>query len=81
MKLFLLFAFNLIFYISYTQSDVYGIEGRFKSGFLLAHRGVMAHLPQHMAYTTELSFYKKPTNLIRATDFGSGAAILGLDKL
>ena len=47
MKLFLLFAFNLIFYIPYTQSDVYGIEGRFKSGFLVAHRGVMAHLPQH----------------------------------
>ena len=60
MKLFLLFVFNLIFYVSYTQSDVYGIEGRYKSGFLLAHRGVMAHLPQHMAHTTEISLYRKP---------------------
>ena len=35
-----------------------GFEFRMKSGFLLAHRGVLSHLPMQTALASELSYFK-----------------------
>ena len=35
-----------------------GFEFRIKSGFLLAHRGVLSHLPMQTALASELSYFK-----------------------
>jgi len=67
MKYLIVLIFQVFLFSFYSQktseiySDVWGIEGRIKSGFLLAHRGVMAHIPTQMAYCGEVSLYRKPS--------------------
>ena len=72
MKYFAALFYLFILLTSYSQQelniktvaipqDIWGIEGRFKSGFLLAHRGIMAHLPKHVALAGEISLYRKPS--------------------
>ena len=39
------------------QSHSSGLEFRLKYGFLAAHRGVMAHIPQSQAYAGEITWY------------------------
>ena len=41
------------------QEHEWGIEFRQKAGFLAAHRGSMAHLPQQIGYPFELIWYRK----------------------
>lgn len=43
---------------AFSQSErAWGLEGRFKAGFLAAHRGVMGHLPEEHAFAGELTYY------------------------
>jgi hypothetical protein len=42
------------------QEHTWGLEVRQKAGFLVAHRGTMAHLPQRIGYPTEIVWYRKP---------------------
>lgn len=43
--------------LSFAQKREWGIELVPKAGFLMAHRGVMAHMPQQHALGGELSYY------------------------
>jgi hypothetical protein len=51
--------FGLIFYsfLSFSQRREWGIEVNPKLGFLLAHRGVMGHLPREHAIGGEISYF------------------------
>jgi hypothetical protein len=44
-----------------SQESNWSLEFRQKTGFLAAHRGSMAHLPDRIAYPFELIWYRKPT--------------------
>jgi hypothetical protein len=44
-------------HLAYSQVTE-GFQCRIKTGFLAAHRGVLSHLPQDIAFATELSYYK-----------------------
>lgn len=53
--------FGIFIYLSshFVLSQVTeGFQCRLKTGFLAAHRGVLSHLPQNIAFATELSYYK-----------------------
>jgi hypothetical protein len=45
----------------YSQGSNWSLEYRQKIGFLAAHRGSMAHLPERLAYPFEFIWYRKPT--------------------
>ena len=52
-------SFFTVFNLLQFQGQIsQGLECRFKIGFLGAHRGVLSHLPNQLAYATELSYYK-----------------------
>lgn len=60
-----LFAAIILFFIACQSTAQFrtvnwGLEYRQKLGFLLAHRGVMGHLPQSHALAGELTFFAKP---------------------
>lgn len=55
---FLPLLFNLFIFTA--QEHKWGLEVRQKAGFLAAHRGTMAHLPQRIGYPTEIVWYRKP---------------------
>ena len=52
--IFFIFWFQLMNFCQVSQ----GIEFRFKTGFLAAHREVLSHLPSHPALCTEISYFK-----------------------
>jgi hypothetical protein len=55
-------AFLFVFFsgIGLSQSEkAWGLEARFKAGFLAAHRGVMGHLPKEHAFAGELTYFVK----------------------
>lgn len=54
--LMIFFSFSLC-----SQESIWSLEFRQKTGFLAAHRGSMAHLPDRIAYPFELIWYRKPT--------------------
>lgn len=57
MRLYLIAFIVLLNGFSFSQNTTnWGIEARFKPGFLLGHRVVMGHLPVNHTYATELSF-------------------------
>ena len=47
------------------QSE-WGLGYQLKSGFLLAHRGNMANLPQQTAWASEFSFFRKVRSFFNA---------------
>ncbi|MFM7667973.1 MAG: acyloxyacyl hydrolase [Bacteroidota bacterium] len=63
MKSAFLFSLTLIFFVIplgfYSQESSWSLEYRQKFGFLAAHRGSMAHLPERLAYPFELIWYRK----------------------
>ncbi len=58
LTVFIPLVFNL--FILTAQENKWGLEVRQKAGFLAAHRGTMAHLPQRIGYPTEIVWYRKP---------------------
>lgn len=52
-----LFVLSIISIVNAQSKHEWGIESRFKSGFLAAHRGVMGHLTTEHAFAGELSFF------------------------
>lgn len=60
MKILALIIFLAIQLLSFGQADeLLGVQGRFKTGFLIGHRAVMGHLPKQHAMAGELSFVRK----------------------
>jgi hypothetical protein len=59
MRLILSVLFMSFFFISYSQksgNNEVWVEGRFKAGFLAAHRSSIGHLAVEHAYAGELSY-------------------------
>ncbi len=57
MRFWLLFGLLLYSSLSFSQRREWGIEVNPKIGFLLAHRGVMGHLPREHALGGEISYF------------------------
>lgn len=58
-QLLIVFSLFLTFGIWSQSKREWGIEARFKAGFLAAHRGVMGHLPSEHAFAGELTWFNQ----------------------
>ncbi len=56
-QLILLFFLVISLFSGAQSKREWGIEARYKSGFLAAHRGVMGHLPSEHAFAGELTWF------------------------
>lgn len=60
MKSRIIILFILQHFICLGQNgELFGVQARLKSGFLIGHRPVMGHLPKEHAFAGELSFLRK----------------------
>ena len=50
----------ILSFVSHSQESTWSLEFRQKTGFLAAHRGSMAHLPDRIAYPFEFMWYRRP---------------------
>jgi hypothetical protein len=59
----LFFGFFFVLFSSFVIGQSVGFEAKLKSGFLMAHRGVMGHLPREHAWGGEVAFLKRPSGI------------------